>query len=67
MHRPTLFAQTHESLTFQGKDTAQIASSLSDSRSLDSLRAIVRALGQRLDMIDGQGQCPATRYVASYI
>ena len=58
MYRPTLLAQAPEPLTYQGKDTAQIASGLVDSRSLDRLREIVQALGQRIDMIDGQGQCP---------
>lgn len=40
-----------------GMDTAQLASNLDESRSLDGLREVVRVLGQRIDMINGQGRC----------
>ncbi|EPT04114.1 hypothetical protein FOMPIDRAFT_1058416 [Fomitopsis schrenkii] len=44
-----------------GMDTAQLASGLDEPRSVDSLREIVRQLGQRVDIINGQVSSLLTR------
>lgn len=46
-------------------DTAQLASGLDEPRSVDSLREIVRQLGQRVDIINGQGPYLAVTYATA--